>query len=424
MFWAIIICCFAACFKMTHDVFQFRPHNPILAQYKYEYKAQKDILKENYEKSLLPKSGYMSQEEYEKESTSISNDNRKVEAFKYPKQSDWKYIPQPTYKLVRYNNPPGSPELCVPRKIDYERQVNAQGIVSGDFTKLVYSSVYYYPQERCTSCDVFVIPLDTKLGRVESVQQANVVKKNQTPIFSTPQDIDTKGIYRTITPIDFSEDNRYIVAKEKVGYIFDGVWKTEVLVHDFQTGESRKLTEVREAITNYWHNVSGVNFDEKRWDIYPLGFDKNDNSRILVSGYAYTGDVPVFLGTWAIDVNGERCQLLDLEGTSSHPVSVVGYKLVQDSYRSRDEVEWEAERQAKLEETRGEKAEKDLKKQNKAKEQAYKKQQKELEGRYKLRVIEYKKNSKTGPSGVEGNVVPTQNTPTTDTNNIDSSPSN
>ena len=113
--------------------------------------------------------------------------------------------------------------------------------------------------------------------------------------------------------------------------------------------------------------------------------------------------------------------MLDLDGNSSHPVSVVGYKLVQDSYRSRDEVEWEAERQAKLEETRGEKAEKDLKKQNKAKEQAYKKQQKELEQRYKLRVIEYKKNSKTGPSGVEGNVVPTQNMP--DTNNIDNIPS-
>lgn len=379
------------------------PHNPVLKQYQYEYKVQKEILKEEYQKSKLPKSGYMLKEEYEVQSKGIDNENRIVEDRKYPKPSNMKYVPQPTYKLVRYNNPPGTVELNIPRKIEFERQVNTQGVVSGDFTKLVYSSIYYYPKERCTGCDVFVIPLDTKLNRVERVQRANVIKKNPEPIFSTLKDVSQDGAFRTITPVDFSEDNRYIVAKEKTGYIFDGIWKTELLVHDFETGKSKKLTEARETILDYWHNVSGVEFDDYRWDIYPLGFDKTDNSRILVTGYAYTGGVPIFLGTWAVDVNGERTQLIDLEGTN-HPVSIVGYKLAQDSYVPREEVEWEAKRQAKLEKNHKKNAKKELRKLNKEKREQYHKKLKELKMQYKLRVTEYKKNSKTGMSGADGDV--------------------
>mgnify|MGYP004654132209 FL=1 len=404
MFYAIIAIFFVTFVRMQFDETHIgEPHNPILKQYQYEYKVQKEILKEEYQKSKLPKSGYMLTEEYEIQSKGIDNENRIVEDRKYPKPSNMKYVPQPTYKLVRYNNPPGTVELNIPRKIEFERQVNTQGVVSGDFTKLVYSSIYYYPKERCTGCDVFVIPLDTKLNRVERVQKANVIKKIPEPIFSTVKDVSQDGAFRTITPVDFSEDNRYIVAKEKTGYIFDGIWKTELLVHDFETGKSKKLTEARETILDYWHNVSGVEFDDYRWDIYPLGFDKTDNSRILVTGYAYTGGVPIFLGTWAVDVNGERTQLVDLEGTT-HPVSIVGYKLAQDSYVPREEVEWEAKRQAKLEKNHKRKAKKELKKLNKEKREQYHKKLKELKMQYKLRIKEYKKNSKTGISGVDGDI--------------------
>ncbi len=120
-----------------------------------------------------------------------------------------KYVPQPTYKLVRYNNPPGTPELNLPRKVNFDRQINVQGIISGDFTKLVYPTVYYYAEANCTSCAVYVIPLDTSLTKLERVQKANIVRKIDTPIFRTDTDIMQEGAFRTITPIDFSEDNRF-----------------------------------------------------------------------------------------------------------------------------------------------------------------------------------------------------------------------
>ena len=87
---------------------------------------------------------------------------------------------------------------------------------------------------------------------------------------------------------------------------------------------------------------SGVDFDYKRWDIYPMGFDANNENRIVVCAYAYTGDVPKFLGTWSIDMDGENTKLESLT-SATFPVSIIGYKLVEDSEVTPiSEIEFEA----------------------------------------------------------------------------------
>jgi len=398
MFYAIIAICFLLSVRLVKDgdpPKYFKEHDPVIQQYNYEYEAQKEELKVEYEKNLLPKSGYMLTEEYEALSKGIPRIELKVEEAVPFKPSNMKYVPQPTYKLVRYNNPPGTPELNLPRKVNFDRQINAQGIVSGDFTKLVYPTVYYYAEANCTSCAVYVIPLDTSLTKLERVQKANVAKKIDKPIFQTDTDITQEGAFRTFTPVDFSVDNRFLIAKEKIGYAHDGMWQTNLWVHDFKTDKSKELSEIREAITNYWHNVSGVEFNEKRWDIYPLGFDKNNPDRILVCAYAYTGDVPSFLGTWSIDTEGERAELVDLHGTN-YEVSVIGFKMVYDSYVPREQVEWEADRQAKIEEEREKQALKNKKKMKKAYKKLYKQKLRKLKAQYRLKIREYKKSKKRG----------------------------
>lgn len=398
MFWGILAVCFLASIRLVRDeappIF-FKENDPVIRQFQYQHKAQKEDLREEYEKGELPKSGYMLTEEYEEASKGIFRSDMVIEDAQPLKKSDMKYVPQPTYKLVRYNNPPGSPELNLPRKLNFDRQINAQGIVSGDLTKIVYPTVYYCAESNCTSCSVFVIPLDTNLTKLERVQKANVAKKIDKPIFETDKDITTEGAFRTITPIDYSEDNRYIIAKEKLGYVHDGIWKTNLLVHDFETGITTKLTEVREAIINYWHNATGVNLAEQRWDIYPLGFDKNNPDKILVCGYAYTGDVPRFLGTWSIDTKGERTELIDLEG-KKFDVSVIGFKLAFDSYVSRDIIEWEAEREKKIEEKRAKDLKKQQKKDKKERKKAYKKKVKELNKQYRFKLREYRRSQRRG----------------------------
>ncbi|MCD8378346.1 MAG: hypothetical protein LUB59_06125 [Candidatus Gastranaerophilales bacterium] len=398
MFYVIIAVCFLASIRLVRDgaePIMFKEHDPVVRQYKYQYEAQKQEIKESYEKSDLPKSGYMLTEEYEELSKGVSRNDLYIEDAVPYKKSNMKYVPQPTYKLIRYNNPPGSPELNLPRKVNFDRQINAQGIVSGDFTMLVYPTVYYYADANCTSCAVFVIPLDTKLSKLERVKKANVAKKIDRPLFETDKDITTEGAYRTITPVDFSEDNRYIIAKEKIGYVHDGIWRTNLWIHDFETKRSWELPEVRAAIINYWHNRTGVDLAENRWDIYPLGFDKTNQEKVLVCGYAYTGDIPAFLGTWSVDLTGNRCELVDLEG-KKYNVSTVGFKMVVDSYESRDFVEWEANRQEKIEKQRKEDYEKQRKAMKKSHKREYKRQLKQLKAEYRLKLREYRKSKRRG----------------------------
>jgi len=252
--------------------------------------------------------------------------------------------------------------LSIPRKLQFDRQVNAQGIVSGDYTKLVYPAVYYYAEADCVSCDLYLINLDSKLSNLEKVQKANVLNKEQKPLLSTGKDIDKKFVFRTLTPIDFSSDNSKLAIKEKIGYKYDGIWKTDLWVYDFNKKEAKNLTALREAIAYYWKKSEDINLDDKRWDIYPMGFDANNDNRIIVSAYAYTGNQPIFLGTWSIDTENEAAKLESLSGVSI-PISVVGYRLSEErEVKPISELEFDA-KQVKnelKEKAKAEKAEKKL----------------------------------------------------------------
>ena len=326
-----------------------------VAECVYQNEVDKVEVTEAYEKSLLPESGYMTVEEYEAKSRAKTRKDivEEIKGGEVPKDSNMVYVPQKTFRLVKYNDPIGSPELSLPRKLNFDRQINAQGIISGDKTMLVYPAVYYYAQSDCTSCDLFLIKLDSSMTDTERVKRANVVEKEDEPLISTSKDIDTKFVFRTLTPIDFSADNKKLVVKEKIGYRHDGIWKTDLWVYDFETKTATKIPQIREAIIDYWAQVGGLDFEENRWDIYPMGFDANDDNRVILSAYAYTGEIPKFLGTWSIDVEGNNSKLEDLQGASV-PVSMVGYKLAEDSLKDMSEIEFEA-KQAKEKEKREEK---------------------------------------------------------------------
>lgn len=364
---------------------------------------------EKYEKSKLPESGYMTVAEYEAKSRAKTRKeiNAKIlSEAEMPKDENMVYIPQKKFKLVKYNDPIGSPELTLPRKLNFDRQINAQGIVSGDFTKLVYPSVYYYAQSDCTSCDLFLINLDSSLSDIEKVKKANILNKDPKPLISTSKDIDTKFIFRTLTPIDFSSDNTKLIVKEKIGHRHDGIWKTDLWIYDFQKKEAKKLPQIRDAIVNYWALSGGVDFDEKRWDIYPMGFDANNENRVILCAYAYTGDVPKFLGTWSIDVNGENSKLESLSG-SSIPISVVGYRLEQEAdVMPMSEVEFEARRAKELEKEKKKEAKENEKFENSIKKLEYERKIEQMDMETLLKIKqrqEYlKENYKKSSDGITG----------------------
>ncbi len=383
-----------------------REKPPIAKEYEYQHKADKKELKEEYEKSKMPESGFMLRSEYEERSLSKDKNTVEIEPAKVPEEYGMKYVPVPKYKLVKYNLTPGFTELQIPRRLNFDREFNGQGIVSSDFTFMVYPSIHYYASADCTSTDLYIIPLDTSLSKLERVKQAHIIRREGQPILSTSKDIDTPYIFRTLTPVDFTVDNTKLLIKEKTGYRFDGIWKTDLWIYDFENKKATALPEVREAISNYWAQAKGANLDETRWDIYPMGFDENNQDRIIVCAYAFTGKAPVFLGTWSIDTKGDFSKLQALNG-SSLPISIVGYRLEYDGNQSREFTEAEAERLDKQEKEQKKQEKKLKKEEEKILEQQYKLKlyQKEMEFLYKQQQLmkDYKGSGKsyTGETGIE-----------------------
>ncbi len=287
------------------------------------YKRDKKILE-------LHPSGYMTVDEYEqmseyKDKSTIDYVKPKIEA-----PSDFKYIPHPLYTIVRYNDPPGSPELRLGKKIYTVRQINAQGVVSPDYTKMVYPAIYYYSDSASVAADVFVIPLEEGDTNLNKILKANAAKREPAPILSTDKLIDNFAAFRTITPVDFNPDGTKILLKEKIGSSEDGIWQTIPYVYDFELKTDYDLTPVRDAIVYFWKEYMDLDLDNNRWDIYPLGFDKNNPNNVIVQGFAFTGVKPVFLGTWSIDSKGTRSQVVSFDKDFIPEVSSNGFKTVKD----------------------------------------------------------------------------------------------
>lgn len=299
---------------------------------KYKYQVQKDDAKYDMEGKILnlTPSGYMTVDEYEKMSEYKDKYYQEIQIPKFQTPSDFKYVPKPLYRIVKYNDPPGTVELSLGKQLYLKHLINAQGIVSPDYRMLVYPAVYYYTDSASVACDLFVIPLDSEGTNLSKILKANTAKKNPEPILSTDKAIDNYASFRTLTPVDFSVDGSKLLVKQKVGSREDGIWETSVLIYDFNNKLSYNLSEVRDAIVYFWQEYMDINLDDKRWDIYPVGFDKNDSERIIVQGFAFTGEKPVFLGTWSVDWQGNQSRLITFNNNIKPVVSMNGYKVIQD----------------------------------------------------------------------------------------------
>ncbi|MBR2525263.1 hypothetical protein IKE67_02230 [bacterium] len=352
-------------------------------EWDYRSKVQRQEAKTRYKKKLMPESGYMTVEEYEKKSVAKDKSVGDGDYIKKVEDSKMKYVPQPKYKLIRYNDPPGSPELYIDRKrARYDRQDILPGLIAPDTSIMLVPVVSYYAKTHSTDGDVYVLPLRKGMPDVEKVIKANFAARNSVPIFSTDRTLIEWGLFKTITPVDFSVDLSKVVAKEKIGSVEDGIWQTNILVYDFTTKKQYRLTEVREAVRYYWRTTKDLDVKDVRWDVYPLGFDANNQDRIIVAAYAYTGNPPRSLGTWSVDYRGGQVRMESLTDENVN-VSVIGLKIIQDGVVDPASVVAET----KL-------AEKYEKKKKKEDKKAEKEKKKELKKEYKQEVKEIKKNYK------------------------------
>jgi hypothetical protein len=363
-------------------------------EYKYEQKVYQKQIKEDYEKSNLPESGYMSMEEYEAKSKEIPNEDKKIPAPPFETSNYYmEYIPQPTYSLVKYNVPAGDDELDLKRRIKTKHQLNGEGITSPDKTIMVYPVTYYYPESQTTAGALFIIPLDTSLPEVDRILRANVIKRIPTPILATTKDITEKYIFRTMTPIDFSPDGTKLLAKEKIGYVNDGIWQTNLWIYDFAEQRAIRTDNLRSAIKKYWRRYAFLRLNLKRWDIFPIGFNADNPEEIIVQAYGFTGSKPFFLGNWKIRTDGTKPTLISRYSCGS-TIASSGFHLIQTGVVNPVVVK-DSQKQIKKTQKKQEKIQKRItKKEIKAKKRIVKRQIKEMKKTTKKNIKQYKKYMK------------------------------
>ena len=328
------VCAFAVTPKTKASKFRnpFGKKDYRSKEIQYVYNVQKEDLQYKRDKRKLGReeTGYMTVEEYEKRSEYKEPSTFEVKTPKIERPSDFKYVPQPLFKIVKYNDPPGGVEHKLGRKLFFNRQINGQGVTSPDFTKMVYPAFYYYNDSGSVGADLFVIPLDQNENNMNKILKANASHREENPILSTDKAIDNYAIYRTLVPVDFNADGTKLLAKEKIGSGEDGIWETRIYIYDFSANKSYDLSAVRDAIKYYWKEYANLNLIEKRWDIRPLGFDAGYPDRVVVQAYAYTGEKPVFLGTWSVDCYGENSKLVTFDKDFMPKISMNGLKLQKD----------------------------------------------------------------------------------------------
>ena len=224
---------------------------------------------------------------------------------------------------------------------------------------------------------------------MHKILTANVIHRLAEPILSTDKNIDNYFTFRTITPVDFSADGTKLLVKEKIGNSKDGIWKTTPVVYDFTNNVSYSLVEVRDAIAYYWEENKGINLEDKRWDVYPLGFSADESDRIMLNAYAFTGDKPVNLGTWSVNYKGEQTRLVTFK-PESVSISMNGYKLVKSGVVAPSITEREKEQLKRIEKENIKQKKKEDKEYVKNLEASYKAKIKEMDKEFAEQQKDYK----------------------------------
>ena len=210
--------------------------------------------------------------------------------------------------------PPGQRNIDLTKLVG-KRKATSAGILSPDKTKMVYTVSMFYPRFNQTASLAYLV--QTKADDAYNVlYNTNIIQGDLKPIVTVGMDEFQDYQFKTLFPIDFSKDSKKIAFKEKIGSNLHETWKTNLIIYDFEEKNWKRLTAVREAIIYWWRYNKQIELKDYMWDIFPVGWDKQNPDRLIVYAYAFTKDKPMFLGTWSIDYNEEKSQLISIDDTN------------------------------------------------------------------------------------------------------------
>ena len=220
-------------------------------------------------------------------------------------------LPEPEYKLVKYNIPHGARNIDLSRLVTSHTAVSP-AVLSLDKAKMIYTKCFYYPQKLQSASAAYFIPVNG-ISAYNILYNTNVVQGEAEPLFTAGMDNLSRNQFVTLFPLDFSKDSSKIAFKEKTGSNLDGVWITNIIIYDFEKKTFNRLEKARETVIEYALKEYGIKLQDYLWDIQPIGWYRADKNRIIYYAYIYTDKKPAFLGLWSIDFSGLKPELISPE---------------------------------------------------------------------------------------------------------------
>lgn len=237
------------------------------------------------------------------------------------------YVPEQNYILEKYNYPQGHRELDITGVKN--KTYNYPYIVADiRLQYAAYPRYYYSPDNNQISSNFYVEKLDASKSIKDRILDYKHNQLTRTPIIEAGTKDTYDNMFNGLTLVDWSQDSKKLLIKEKVGSLNGGIYKTYLYVHFMQTNDNEaytlKLNDIDEILKRYFMDYYNTQIVKYKYNIEPLGFALDNDNVIIFHAYIYDKtNKKIFMGTWGYDCIKERAYLFSKD-KPSFPVSTNG----------------------------------------------------------------------------------------------------
>ncbi len=273
------------------------------------------------------------EEEWHEAAKNVNLEQRDIPKYEPPENKDYVPTTPLSKRFIKYNLLPGDKELNL-STIKHKKDMISQGVIDPNFRYMAYSQHYYTPFNDQISGDIYVQHIKDGATRMQKALNTSPTNAHRRPAIEVGTKEFRDNMFTTLTIVDFSNDSKKLVVKEKIGSTINGIYRSYIWVYFFKETETDgfaiRFSNLNEAIEKHFLEKDFVILDKYMWDIKPLGFSKENPNLVIVESFVYDlNKKPIFLGVWAIDTEDGSVKLIS-ETLKAMEITVNG--LVVEEY--------------------------------------------------------------------------------------------
>ena len=257
-------------------------------------------------------------EEWENEAQNIPLEDREIKEEKQEINTKKYHIPPLKYTFQAYNYPQGKREYNL-ENIKKDLYYMPYLVVDKDCKYTAYPNYYYSPDTNQISSSFFVEELDTSKNKTKRILEYRHQQKERIPILESGTKEVYPNLFHGLVLVDWSNDSKKLLIKEKIGSTLNGIYKTNLYIHfiedEIENSYSIKLGDFDLAIKHYFLDWKNKQISKYRYDIEPLGFSADNDNMIIAICYVYdNNNKKIYLGTWGYDFSKRETSLISKTG--------------------------------------------------------------------------------------------------------------